>query len=164
MSVASGCQEVTDHRPGVERDASRACAFGARPERRIAAVEQQQATRLESCKMLNQKLALVLLIGSDEGIEDEAVERILGDPRQGGGITGNIWPNWAIASGVSGRRNVDPSMARRSSHRRTGASWYQRWMRWRLSSMNAVGLSFCRAAQNALFVTTRLATSPGLRT
>jgi hypothetical protein len=39
--------------------------------------------------MLNQKLALVLLIGSDEGIEDEAVERIvdLGDPRQGGGIT-----------------------------------------------------------------------------
>ncbi len=37
--------------------------------------------------MLNQKLALVLLIGSDKGIEDEAVERILGDPRQGGGIT-----------------------------------------------------------------------------
>ena len=130
MSVASGCQEVTDHRPGVERDASRACAFGARPERRIAAVEQQQATRLESCKMLNQKLTLVLLIGSDEGIEDEAVERVvdLGDPRQGGGITGNIWPKLAIASGVSGRRNVDPSMARRSKprHRRTGASWYQR--------------------------------------
>ena len=32
------------------------------------------------------------------------------------------------------------------------------------SSMNAVGLSFCRAAQNALLVTTRSATSPGLRT
>ena len=67
--------------------------------------------------MLDQKLTLVLLVGSDEGIEDEAVERILGDPRQGGGITGNIWPNWAIASGVSGRRNVDPSMARRSKPR-----------------------------------------------
>ena len=67
--------------------------------------------------MLDQKLTLVLLIGSDDGIEDEAVERILGDPRQGGGITGNIWPNWAIASGVSGRRNVDPSMARRSKPR-----------------------------------------------
>ena len=39
--------------------------------------------------MLDQKLALVLLVGSDEGIEDEAVERVvdLGDPRQGGGIT-----------------------------------------------------------------------------
>jgi hypothetical protein len=59
--------------------------------------------------MLDQKLALVLLIGSDEGIEDETVERVvdLGDPRQGGGITGNIWPNRAIASGVSGRRTVD---------------------------------------------------------
>lgn len=59
--------------------------------------------------MLDQKLAIVLLVGSDEGIEDEAVERVvdLGDPRQGGGITGNIWPNWAIASGVSGRRTVD---------------------------------------------------------
>jgi hypothetical protein len=118
--------------------------------------------------MLDQKFALVLLIGSDEGIEDEAVERVveLGDPRQGGGITGNIWPNWAIASGVSGRRNVDPSMARRSKprHRRTGASWYQRRTRWRFSSMNADDLSFCRAAQNALFVTTRSATSPGLRT
>ena len=55
----------------------------------IAAVEQQQAARLEGGKMLDQKLALVLLIGSDEGIEDEAVERVvdLGDPRQGGGIT-----------------------------------------------------------------------------
>src|SRR3954453_5530380 len=37
--------------------------------------------------MLDQKLALVPLIGSDDGIEDEAVERVLGDPRQGGGIT-----------------------------------------------------------------------------
>ena len=39
--------------------------------------------------MLDQKVALVLLIGSDEGIEDEAVERVveLGDPRQRGGIT-----------------------------------------------------------------------------
>ena len=69
--------------------------------------------------MLDQKLALVLLIGSDNGIEDEAVERVvdLRDPRQGGGITGNIWPKLAIASGVSGRRNVDPSMARRSKPR-----------------------------------------------
>jgi hypothetical protein len=69
--------------------------------------------------MLDQKLALVLLVGSDEGIEDEAVERVvdLRDPRQSGGITGNIWPNWAIASGVSGRRTVDPSIARRSKPR-----------------------------------------------
>jgi hypothetical protein len=39
--------------------------------------------------MLDQKLALVLLVGSDEGIEDEAVERVvdLRDPRQSGGIT-----------------------------------------------------------------------------
>jgi hypothetical protein len=39
--------------------------------------------------MLDQKLALVLLVGSDDGIEDEAVERVvdLGDPRQGGRIT-----------------------------------------------------------------------------
>jgi hypothetical protein len=66
--------------------------------------------------MLDQKLALVLLVGSDEGIEDEAVERVvdLRDPRQSGGITGNIW---AIASGVSGRRTVDPSIARRSKPR-----------------------------------------------
>src|SRR5918993_1138624 len=69
---------------------SRACASGGRPERRIAAVEQQQAARFEGCKMLDQKLALVLLIGSDDGIKDEAVERVLGDPRQGGGITGNM--------------------------------------------------------------------------
>jgi hypothetical protein len=93
--------------------------WSAANERRIAAVEQQQAARLEGCKMLDQKRALVLLIGSDDGIEDEAVERVvdLGDPRQGGGITGNIWPNRAIASGVSGRRTVDPSMARRSKPR-----------------------------------------------
>jgi hypothetical protein len=92
---------------------------GGRPERRIAAVEQQQAARFEDCKMLDQKVALVLLIGSDDGIKDEAVERVveLGDPRQGGGITGNIWPKLAIASGVSGRRKVDPSMARRSKPR-----------------------------------------------
>jgi hypothetical protein len=122
--VASGRQEVTDHRPGVERDAGTPAELarlegGEHPERRIAAIEQQQAARLEGCKMLDQKRALVLLIGSDEGIEDEAVEWVvdLGDPRQGGGITGNIWPNWAIASGVSGRRTVDPSMARRSKPR-----------------------------------------------
>ena len=124
MSVASSRQEVTDHRPGVERDAGTPAELarlerGEHPERRIAAVEQQQATRLEGCKMLDQKRALVPLIGSDDGIEDEAVERVgdLRDPRQGGGITGNIWPNRAIASGVSGRRNVDPSMARRSKPR-----------------------------------------------
>jgi|SoiMethySBSTD1v2_1073268.scaffolds.fasta_scaffold378972_2 hypothetical protein len=62
---------------------------GEHPERRIAAVEQQQAARFEGCKMLDQKLALVPLVGSDDGIKDEAVERVvdLGDPRQGGGIT-----------------------------------------------------------------------------
>jgi hypothetical protein len=39
--------------------------------------------------MLDQERALVLLVGSDEGIADEAVERVvdLGDPRQGGRIT-----------------------------------------------------------------------------
>jgi hypothetical protein len=69
--------------------------------------------------MLDQKLALVLLVGSDEGIEDEAVERVvdLRDPRQSGGITGNIWPNWAIASGVSGRRTVDPARRSKPRHR-----------------------------------------------
>jgi hypothetical protein len=66
--------------------------------------------------MLDQKLALVLLVGSDEGIEDEAVERVvdLRDPRQSGGITGNIW---AIASGVSGRRTVDPARRSKPRHR-----------------------------------------------
>ena len=67
--------------------------------------------------MLDQKLALVLLVGSDEGIEDEAVERVLRDPRQSGGITGNIWPNWAITSGVSGRRTVDPARRSKPRHR-----------------------------------------------
>src|SRR3954453_6906425 len=58
---------------------------GEHPERRIAHIKQQQAARFEGCKMLDQKLALVPLIGSDDGIEDEVVE--LGDPRQSGGIT-----------------------------------------------------------------------------
>src|SRR3954453_9302923 len=60
---------------------------GEHPERRIAHIKQQQAARLEGCKMFDQKVALVPLIGSDDGIEDEAVERVLGGPRQGGGIT-----------------------------------------------------------------------------
>ena len=71
--------------------------------------------------MLDQKLALVPLIGSDDGIEDEAVERVVDleiRARVAGSLwAGNIWPNWAIASGVSGRRTVDPSMARRSKPR-----------------------------------------------
>src|SRR5690242_14767467 len=64
--------------------------------------------------MLDQKLALVPLIGSDEGIEDEAVERVvdLGDPRQGGGITvGGKHPAelgdrlWRV--GQAHRRSID---------------------------------------------------------
>jgi hypothetical protein len=92
--VASGRQDVTDHRPGVERDAGTPAERahlerGEHPERRIAAVEQPQAPRLEGGTMLDQERALVLLVGSDEGIADEAVERVvdLGDPRQGGRIT-----------------------------------------------------------------------------
>ena len=92
---------------------------GEHPERRIAAVEQQQAARLEGCKMLEQELALVPLVGSDDGIEDETVERVvdLGDPRQGGGITVGGKHLAELGDGVSGRRNVDPSMARRSKPR-----------------------------------------------
>src|ERR671920_1645992 len=102
VTTASSRQEVTDYRPGVERDAGTPAELarlkgGEHPERRIAHIKQQQAARFEGCKMLDQKLALVLLIGSDDGVKDEAVERVvdLGDPRQRGGITGNIWPKWA---------------------------------------------------------------------
>ena len=53
------------------------------------AIGSEFGSRRLPAPWLRRGLALVLLIGSDEGIEDEAVERVvdLGDPRQGGGIT-----------------------------------------------------------------------------
>src|SRR6186997_1373498 len=113
--------------------------------------------------MLDQKVPLVPAIGGDEGVQDELVERVvdLRDPRQGRGSAVGGEHLAERGDGVSGRRSVEPSMARTSRlhQRRTGASWYQRRTRWRFSSMNALGLSFWRAAQNALLVTARSATS-----
>ena len=91
--VLAGGQEVADDRPGVERDAGTpgdlARLQGSEhPERRVAPIEQQQAARLESGEMLEQEVTLVPVIGGNERVEDQAVERVvdLGDPRQGGGI------------------------------------------------------------------------------
>ena len=55
------------------------------PERRIARIKQEQAARLKGGEMLDQKVAFVAMIGSDQGVKNEAVEWIvdLGDPRQG---------------------------------------------------------------------------------
>ena len=91
--VLAGGQKVSDHRPGVERNAGTPGDLallqgGEHPERRIAHIEQQQAARLEGGEVLEQKIPLVPVIRGDERVEDQAVERVvdLGDPRQGGGI------------------------------------------------------------------------------
>ena len=70
----AGGQELPDHRPGVEGDAGTpgdlaGLQGGEHPERRVAHVEQQQATRLKGGEMLEQELALVPVIGNDEGVQ-----------------------------------------------------------------------------------------------
>ena len=96
--------------------------------------------------MLDQKVAFVAMIGGDQGVENEAVEWIvdLGDPRQGRRSAVGREHLTERGDGVSGRRRVEPSMARtsRPCQRRTATSWDQRRTRCRFRSMNAVGLSF----------------------
>jgi hypothetical protein len=64
--------------------------------------------------MLDQKVAFVAMIGGDEGVENEAVERIvdLGDPRRRSAVGGDHLTE--RGDGVSGSRRVEPSMARTS--------------------------------------------------